>query len=121
MSDTVDSNNFVSFPVLKLDYDLETGLTGDVRAGAKQRIAIRPSSSTFAALPGRLTHVTLDVSANDGRSWHRVTLHAGGHGWWRGAFTAPERRGSFISVRADATMNSGYSIKQTIIRAYGVR
>ena len=121
MSDTVDSDNFVSFPVLKLDYDLETGLTGDVRAGAKQRIAIRPSSSTFAALPGRLTHVTLDVSANDGRSWHRVTLHAGGHGWWRGAFTAPERRGSFISVRADATMNSGYSIKQTIIRAYGVR
>jgi len=119
MSDTVDSDDFVSFPVMKLDYDLRTGLTGNVAAGQVQHIAIRPSSSTTAAVPGKLTRVTLRVSANGGQSWQRVRLAAGRHGWWRGTFQAPKHDG-FISVRAGAATDSGYSIKQTIIRAYGV-
>ena len=36
MSDTVDADNFEPFPVLKLDYRLDTDLSGDVRAGKTQ-------------------------------------------------------------------------------------
>jgi hypothetical protein len=121
MSDTVASDNFKPFAVMKLDYRLATDLKGDVRAGKTQHIAVRPASSTTQSLPGKLTHVTLGVSSNGGKVWHAVTLTRGSSGWWRGTFTAAHKPGGFLAVRANATMNSGYSIKQEIIRAYGLR
>ena len=121
MSDTVASDNFKPFSVLKLDYRLASDLRGDVRSGKTQHIAVRPSSSTTQAVPGALTGVTLGVSFNGGTSWHGVKLTKGAGGWWRGTFTAANKPGGFISVRANATMNSGYSITQEITRAYGLR
>ena len=56
-----------------------------------------------------------------GHSWKRVTLHRGAGQWWKGHFTAPKKPHGFVSVRAAATMDSGYSIKQEIVRAYGLR
>jgi hypothetical protein len=121
MSDTVDSENFEPFSVMKLDYRVETNLRGDVRAGAKHPISVRPSASDLGTLPGKVTKVKLDVSYNGGRSWHKVTLNKRTGGWWKGAFTAPKRHGGFVSVRASAAMNSGYGIQQEVIRAYGLR
>jgi subtilisin family serine protease len=121
MSDTVDSDNLEPFPVMKLDYRLATDLRGDVRAGTAQHIAVRPASSTTQTLPGTLTHVTLGVSANGGKVWKAVRLTKGSGGWWHGTFRAANRPGGYLAVRANATMNSGYSIKQEIIRAYGLR
>ena len=121
MSDTVASDNVEPFSVLKLDYRLASDLSGDVRAGQAQHIAVRPSSSTTQAVPGKLTHVTLGVSFNGGTSWHGVKLTKGAGGWWHGTFTAAKKPGGYLSVRANATMNSGYSIKQEIVRAYGLR
>jgi subtilisin family serine protease len=121
MSDTVEGDYFKPFPVMKLDYRLETDLEGDVRAGKKQHISVRAASANAQALPGRVTRVKLDVSYNGGRSWHQVTLTRRSGGWWSGAFTAAKRPGGFISVRAGATNGNGYSIKQEVIRAYGLR
>jgi subtilisin family serine protease len=121
MSDTVDADNFEPFPVMKLDYRLDTDLRGDVRAGQKHQISVRSTSSNFQALPGKLTTMRLDVSYDDGHSWQRVTLQRGAGAWWRGHLTAPMKPHGFISVRAAATMDSGYSIKQEIVRAYGLR
>ena len=121
MSDTVAGDYFKPFPVMKLDYDLATDLRGDVRAGKKQHIAVRAASSNSQALPGTVKRVTLDVSWNGGRSWHEVTLARHARGWWKGTFTAPRRPGGFVSVRASATNGHGYSIKQEIVRAYGLR
>ena len=47
MSDTVDSDYFEPFSVMKLDYRLETDLRGDVKAGKKHHIAsaLRPRTS----------------------------------------------------------------------------
>ena len=50
-----------------------------------------------------------------------MTLTRRSGGWWTGAFTAPKRPGGFVSVRASAATNSGYAIKQEVIRAYGLR
>ncbi len=121
MSDTVDGDNFKPFSVLKLDYRLPTDLRGDVSAGKTQHIAVRPSSSTTQPVPGKLTHLTLGISANGGKAWQAVKLTKASNGWWRGTFTAADKPGGYLAVRANATMNSGYAIKQEIIRAYGLR
>jgi subtilisin family serine protease len=119
-SDTVESDNFVPFSVMQLDYKLETDLRGDMEAGAKHEMALRAVSSDFGTLPGSVTEITLDISYDDGASWQQVALTKGTDGWWRGSFK-PTKAGSFLSVRASAAMDSGYSIEQEIIRAYGLR
>jgi hypothetical protein len=116
-SDTVESDSFEPFSVMHLDYQLETDLRGDIRANANQEIALRPRSSDFGTLPGKVTRVRLEVSTDDGATWRTVTLAKGRDGWWKGTFRAPA---GFVSVRAGAEMSSGYSINQEIIRGYGV-
>jgi hypothetical protein len=99
-----------------LDYSLETDLRGDVKAGTKQQITIHPRSSDSGTLPGRVTAVTLEISFDDGATWEKVNLVKGA-----GSFKAAPKPGGFISVRATATMSSGYGVSQEIIRAYGLR
>jgi subtilisin family serine protease len=121
-SGTVDADDFEPFPVMKLDYRLDTDLRGDVKAGTRHRIGVRTASSNFQALPGKVTRVRLDVSYNGGASWHHVVLTRRGGGWWTGGFTESRKRhGGFVSVRASAAMDSGYGIQQEVIRAYGLR
>jgi hypothetical protein len=121
MSDTVAGEEFKPFSVLDLDYRLETDLRGDIRAGAKQRISVRPGSSTSDEVPGRVTRVTLEVSFDGGGSWRKVGLTRDSGGWSTGSFDAPRRGGGFVSVRASAATDSGYSIEQEVVSAYGVR
>ena len=121
MSDTVDSDYFEDFSVLQLDYDVETNLRGDIKAGKKHEIAVRSvASHDGTPLPGKVTKVALEVSYDDGYTWRKVTLTKGARGWWRGSFEAPAKRG-FVSVRASAQTDGGYSVEQEIIRAYGLR
>jgi hypothetical protein len=120
-SDTVDSDDFEPFSVLALDYRVDTDLRGDVRAGTKQRISVRPSSMDLGTVPGRITRVTLDVSYDGGGSWHKVTMQRDSGGWWTGRFDAPKRPGGFVSVRGSAATDAGYSIEQEVVSAYGVR
>ena len=121
-SDTVTgSDYFEPFPVMQLEYRLPTDLHGDISAGSRQQIALRPTSSNSQALPGHFTQVTLDLSYDDGASWQKVTLTKGADGWWRATLNVPNKAGAFLSVRASAGMDSGYAIRQEIIRAYGVR
>jgi subtilisin family serine protease len=120
-SDTVDGDVFKPFSVLQLDYRLPSDLRGDIRANTTQQIALRPRSSDFGTVPGSVTAVTLAVSADDGATWQTVALKRGGDGWWTGTFRAPARTAGFVSVRASAETDSGYGIRQEIIRAYGLR
>ncbi|MEV4680563.1 S8 family peptidase [Streptomyces kurssanovii] len=120
-SDTVDSDSFEPFSVLNLDYKLETDLHGDVRANATQKIALKPVSMDLGTVPGTVTTVTLDVSYDDGTTWQKVTLTKGADGYWTGSFRTAKKPGGFLSVRASAGTDSGYSVKNEIIRAYGLR
>lgn len=121
MSDTVDSDFFERFSVLNLDYKLETDLHGDVKAHETQRIALKPVSMDGGTVPGSVTKVTLDVSYDDGATWQKVTLTKGAGGSWTGSFKTAKKPGGFISVRASAETDSGFSVKNEIIRAYGLR
>ncbi|HEX6151353.1 S8 family peptidase [Nocardioides sp.] len=121
VSDTVDSESFEPFSVMRLDYRLGSDLRGDIRAGAKHRIALRPGSSDLGRLPGKIGHVKLDVSFDGGATWRKVVLHKRETGWWGGHFRAAKKPGGYVALRASAATDKGYSIKQTIIRAYGLR
>ena len=120
MSDTVAGDYFKPFPVMKLDYDLQTDLKGDVERGRSSTSPCGPPRPT-SALPGN------GEEREAGRLLERRALVAQGdagqarRGWWKGTFTAAKRPGGFVSVRASATNGNGYSIKQEIIRAYGLR
>jgi hypothetical protein len=50
-----------------------------------------------------------------------VTLTRGADGWWTGSFRAPNQSAGFLSIRAHAGTDAGYTISQEIIRAYGLR
>ena len=98
---------------------LETDLHGDVKAGTAQQIALRPMSSDLGTVPGTVTTVTLDVSYDDGDTWREVRLTRKDGDWWGGR--SRPGSGGFVSVRASAETDAGYSIKHEIIRAYGLR
>lgn len=121
MSGTVDSDSFEPFSVLNLDYELESDLHGDLKAGAKQQIALKPVSMDLGTVPGRVAAVALDVSYDDGTTWQKVTLVKGAGGTWTGSFMAARKPGGFLSLRASATTDSGFGVKNEIIRAYGLR
>lgn len=121
MSDTVDSDYFQPFSVLNLDYELGTDLHGDVKANTTQRIALKPVSMNLDTVPGKVTTVKLDVSYDDGATWQKVTLSKGSGGYWNGSFKTAKKPGGFVSVRASAATDRGYSVKNEIIRAYGLR
>ncbi|MER5202719.1 hypothetical protein [Streptomyces sp. NPDC002825] len=76
MSDTVDSDCFEPFPVLNLDYELESDLHGDVKADATRQIALKPVSMGRGTVPGTVTTVKLDVSYDDGADG-RAGAHRG--------------------------------------------
>jgi len=121
MSDTVDSDLFEPFSVLNLNYKLESDLHGDVKANATQKIALKPVSMDGGTVPGKVTTVKLDVSYDDGATWQKVTLAKGADGYWTGSFRTAKKPGGFLSVRASAETNSGFGVKNDIIRAYGLR
>ncbi|WP_369657873.1 S8 family serine peptidase [Streptomyces sp. RPA4-2] len=121
LSDTVDSDFFEPFSVLNLNYKLESDLHGDVKSHATQRIALKPVSMGLGTVPGKVTTVKLDVSYDDGATWQKVTLSQGADGYWKGSFRTAKKPGGFLSVRASAGTDRGFSVKNEIIRAYGLR
>ncbi|MCX4919451.1 S8 family serine peptidase [Streptomyces sp. NBC_00687] len=120
-SDTVDSDSFEPFSVLNLNYDLESDLHGDVKAGTTQRITIKPVSMDGGTVPGRVTTVKLDVSYDDGATWRKVTLSQGADGRRTGSFRTAGKPGGYVSVRASAETSGGFGVSNEIIRAYGLR
>jgi subtilisin family serine protease len=72
-------------------------------------------------LNGHGTHVASTIVGTSAASGgtYKISL-AGNGGSWAGSLPLPHRPG-FVSVRASAVTDAGYSIKQEVIRAYGVR
>jgi hypothetical protein len=118
-SGTSDADDFVPFPLLQLDYRVETSLTGDAPAGRPQRIELAAHMQAGVTGGGTVTSATLEVSYDDGESWQPVTLRPRGDGTWRATVT--HESAGFVSLRASAQTDAGWRIEQEIIRAYGLR
>ncbi|MEV4167548.1 S8 family serine peptidase [Nonomuraea dietziae] len=60
----------------------------------------------------------LEMSADDGTTWHRIPVVRTGSGWT--AAVPNPRTPGFVSLRAAATDTAGAALTQTITRAYAV-
>ncbi|MFF7716739.1 S8 family serine peptidase [Streptomyces sp. NPDC007988] len=102
-------------PLVQLDYDVD--LDADGRARRTAALAVTP---TVLGAPGaEVSSVRVEVSYDDGAGWHRPrTVHR--DGTWKVSPAAPASA-SYVSLRTTATDETGGSVTQTVIRAYGLR
>lgn len=68
----------------------------------------------------RVTAARLWWSSDDGATWHRAALHRTGAGVYTADLRVPKGT-EHVSLRVSAKDRAGATIKQTVIRAYGVR
>jgi hypothetical protein len=91
-------------------------LKGSTRPG-RQQVAITADHLQLApASP--VTQASLQVSFDNGKTWHaaRVTKTSAGH--FRAVFRAPP--GAMVTLRTHATGPAGASVTETILDAYRV-
>ncbi|WP_294002391.1 S8 family serine peptidase [Streptomyces sp.] len=101
-------------PLLQLDYGLSTDAAG--RADRNATLTAEAESLPGAVAAGSPGRVTLELSYDDGKTWHRAS--GGSDGRFR--LDAP-RKVSFVSLRASARDTAGNTVSQTVLRAAGLR
>ncbi|MGW3247802.1 S8 family serine peptidase [Streptomyces sp. NPDC001070] len=103
-------------PLVQLDYGTELDAAG--RAHRTSDVSITPSVLGTSATDA-VSSVRLEVSYDDGATWHRQDLEAR-QGVWRTSLHAPASA-AFVSLRTSATARAGGSVSQTVVRAFGLR
>ncbi|GAA1363136.1 S8 family serine peptidase [Streptomyces beijiangensis] len=113
------ADRYTFLPLINLGFDVDTDLTGNVRAGSRIPVGIYAEYVKGAVGTGTLGGGKLEVSYDDGATWTSVALS--GHGAsWKGSLKVPNGA-KFVSLRASAKDNKGGSVAQEITRAVGVK
>ncbi|WP_305788103.1 S8 family serine peptidase [Symbioplanes lichenis] len=99
--------------LIQLDYAVDTDRDG--RAPRTFDLTVGTSFLTTATGAGSVRDVTLEVSYDDGRTWHRTSLRRG-----TARITAP-RAASFVALHVTARDTEGNRVDQRITRAFGLR
>ncbi|MFF3023731.1 S8 family serine peptidase [Gottfriedia sp. NPDC057948] len=110
----------VTMPLLALNYDIDTNLAGDVKAGSSTRLKVYASHIDGAKGAGHIEGTTLEVSFDRGKTWEAVTLTSEESGWVT-KLKLPKLPGGSVSLRASAWDDAGNRIKQDVIDAFGLR
>jgi hypothetical protein len=110
----------VLLPLLQLDYEVDTDLTGDAKAGDRDVIGISAEHVDGVVGGGRVKGATLELSYDDGASWQRVKLERNRRGGWQAEVRYPSRGARFVSLKASAWDDAGNRVQQEIVRAYGL-
>lgn len=108
-------------PLLQLDYDVDTDLAGDAKAGKQVEVGIE--SGTQAWLDGavKATRASLSVSYDEGRTWKAVELRKGSSGEWTAKLRTPAKGADSVSLKAHAEGPGGLVVDQEIIKAFGLK
>jgi hypothetical protein len=109
VSDNADYRALETLPLIQLDYDVSTDLAG--RAQRRTEVKVTPTQLQGAAGAGAITTTTLEVSYDDGASWHRLV---------RARLDAPSKS-QYVSLRATARDTKGNTVTQTVERAFGLK
>ncbi|MEU4096348.1 S8 family serine peptidase [Streptomyces sp. NPDC026673] len=104
----------VVLPLVQLDYRIATDAAG--RAGRHDTLSVTAAHLPGASLAGKVGAVEVELSYDDGRTWRKATCGSDG----RLRLDAPGKA-SFVSLRAGAKDSAGNAVKQTVIRAFGLR
>ncbi|MGW0201802.1 hypothetical protein [Nonomuraea sp. NPDC003201] len=92
-------------------------LRAELPAGAAS-YTLSTSMSRQSVLSTRWRRLRLEMSADDGATWHAVPVAASGSGWT--ALVRNPATPGFVSLRVTAQNGSGGGLTQTIVRAYAV-
>ncbi|MEE6449260.1 S8 family serine peptidase [Gottfriedia acidiceleris] len=109
----------VTVPLLALNYDIDTNLAGDVKAGSSTKLKFFASHIEGAKGAGQIEGATLEVSFDRGKTWEAVTLTSEESGWVA-KLKLPKQPGGSVSLRASAWDDAGNRIKQDVIDAFGL-
>ncbi|MFG2320647.1 S8 family serine peptidase [Streptomyces tendae] len=103
-------------PLVQLDYTVPTSAAGVAPRDAELVV-------TASHLPGastsRVRTEKVELSYDDGRTWHRADVRSAGEGAVRVRLDAP-RRAAFLSLRVRAADTQGSTVTQTVTRATGL-
>ncbi|MFC5203689.1 S8 family serine peptidase [Streptomyces kaempferi] len=116
-SGTTDYRVLSPLPLIQLDYAVATDLSG--RANRRGALTVTPSHFKGATGAASVRTVALEVSYDDGATWHRTTLRHSGTDW-KASLDAPSKA-RFTSLRTTARDANGNSVSQTVIRAFGLK
>ncbi|MFC4629368.1 S8 family serine peptidase [Promicromonospora alba] len=109
---------FVRLPVLDVAYDV-AGM--DLANNAPRRTTATVTVGHQAgSTGGTVTGARLSWSPDDGATWRKATLRRTGAGVYTADLRVPKGT-EHVSLRVEAKDKAGTTIKQTVIRAYGVR
>ncbi|MBO2448049.1 S8 family serine peptidase [Actinomadura barringtoniae] len=67
-----------------------------------------------------LTHATVEASYDDGATWRPAKVTATGDDRWKATLIHPAGPDGYVSLRIRLADGAGTSLKQTVIRAYGL-
>ncbi|MEV0646943.1 S8 family serine peptidase [Phytomonospora sp. NPDC050363] len=107
--------------LLQLDYDVDTDLGGDVKAGSKVTVGLSASHMPGVVGGGNVEGATFEFSYDDGKTWQTATLTADGNGGWKTTLNVPKDASKYVSLRATAHDDAGNAVSQEVIRAFGMR
>jgi len=99
-----------------------TLLLATMRCICKPWAFAHASIARVSAEPSDIEDLTVSISYDDGNSWTNVPAKSTGNGGYK--VTVQQPAGStdgYVSLRLDATDADGSRIRQTIIRAYGLK
>ncbi|WP_299539081.1 S8 family serine peptidase [uncultured Streptomyces sp.] len=108
-------------PLLQLDYDVDTSLAGDVKAGGEVELGLDAGTQAWLDGAVRATTASLSVSYDDGAHWTPVQLRKTGSGEWTAKFRTPKKGASSVSLKVRAQGPGGLGVDQEIIRAFGLK
>ncbi|MFG3585962.1 S8 family serine peptidase [Streptomyces sp. NPDC047990] len=116
-SGTTDYTVLSPLPLIQLDYAVATDLSG--RASRHSTLTVTPSHLKGATGAASVRTVGLEVSYDDGATWHPTTPHHSGTDW-KASLDAPSKA-RFASLRTTARDTHGNNVSQTVIRAFGLK
>ncbi|MFG1915388.1 S8 family serine peptidase [Micromonospora sp. NPDC048898] len=105
-------------PLLQLDYGVDTDAAGTAKG--RTDLTVAAAHLPGATGCGSIRPVRLEISYDDGAHWQKQALDRAKDGSWTAKVRAP-KGATYVSLRADASDGSGNSVKQTVLRAFGVR
>jgi hypothetical protein len=104
-------------PMMTLDYHVQ-GLQDDERTSAGPQVIELDVGHIQLAAAAQITGAKAQVSFNGGKTFKPAGVSSLGSGRFQINFTAPA--GANVTLRVSAADAAGGSIKETILRAYGV-
>lgn len=116
-SDTVAGEEPKPLPVMAVRFAPDLDEHNRAKAGRPLVIPVFVQQQEGSGM-GTLRRLDVDVSYDDGGSWHRVPVL--GAGLNRLALVAHPNGAGFVSLRARASDSKGNTVEQTIIRGYRI-